>query len=470
MVNTILAAILGLQMSTPLISAALIPIPKEVPVLRNRVPHELGSRSSQLRRQGADYLHGYDGTQNSSVVIYPMSTDDEFSFILSEVLSMSNGGGAATSEVLRAASQIIPGDFDSWFNEFYWLGEQIHAQALVAKTVVSAREAYFRASTYYRISSFFLTGNASDPRLYRPWQQALEDFEKAIALQDVPGVPFNVSGPGYTIPGYFWRTPKVTKDNSKVPTVIVGSGYDAPQQDTFHTIGHEVLSRGWNFVTYEGPGQATTRRQQGIGFTPDWWNVVTPVVGYLAECPDVDMENLALGGLSFGGLLAPLAASREPRLKAVLSIDGLVNFQDILLNDFASLAAVFEAGNVTEFNSILTDDYSELPTSAKWGLNQGLWAFNTDSAFDFINQTGAYTLTPEIIANISGYGWVGKGENDTVAGGQELELEALYNKSGQHLGTFHYFASNVGAGLHTQLGAEPQLAEAALDWLSTIFS
>ncbi len=61
----------------------------------------------------------------------------------------------------------------------------------------------------------------------------------------------------------------------------------------------------------------------------------------------------------------------------------------------------------------------EFPTSGKWGLNQGLWAFNTDSYYDFVNQTGAYALTPSMVGNISGYGWVGKGENDTVLAGQE---------------------------------------------------
>jgi hypothetical protein len=42
--------------------------------------------------------------------------------------------------------------------------------------------------------------------------------------------------------------------------------------------GREVLARGYNFVSYEGPGQATVRRQQNIGFIPEWWEAVSPVI------------------------------------------------------------------------------------------------------------------------------------------------------------------------------------------------
>ena len=454
----------GFLIGFQLVIGALIPSPKPVSRLPSR---QTGPRAESSQRQGPNYLGDYDGTLNSSVVQYAMSTDPQFSFILTEALALANGKGAATSEVLRAASQIIPGNFDSFFDEFYWLGEQIHSQALASKTKTSARESYFRASAYYRMSNYFLTGNASDPRLYGPWQQALDDFHEAISLQDIPGERFTVSEPGYQIPGYFWKTQK--GDSTKAPTVVAGSGYDSPQEDTWHQLGQEVLDRGWNFVTYEGPGQNTVRRQQHIGFTPEWWDVVTPVVDYLAGRCDVDIGNVALVGISFGGVLAPLGASREPRLKAVLSIDGLTDFHEIVLGQLGSLTDLYLEGNARKFDAAIREAYPELPTSSKWALNQGLWSFNTDSYYDYVNQTGAYKLTPAMVGNITGYGWVGKGENDTSLPGQELELVALYNQSGKHDAAFHYFPSNLGAGLHCQLGAEPQLAAAAFDWLDGIF-
>lgn len=399
-----------------------------------------------------------------------MSADGEFSFILTEALALANGGGSATSEILRAASQIVPGDLDSWFQEFYWLAEQIHELALLAKTPTSKRGALFRAASYYRLSNFFLTANSSDPRLYSIWDSALKDFHEAISYLPIPGEIFSVPGPSYDVPGYFF---KANKDNcTKLPTIVIGSGYDAAQEDSWHSLGKEVLDRGWNFVTYEGPGQPTVRRQQQAGFIPDWWNAVTPVVDYLATRGDVDMDNIALIGVSFGGQLAPLAATHEHRFKAVLSMDGLVDMQKAVLDQFGELATIFASGNASYFDAAIEHELSlpSAPTEFKWVVGQGLWAFNTTSYYDWLKQLGTFALSQEKVDNITAYPWVGRGENDDLVGGQEHILAGYYNASGNHNAAFHVFPTNLGAGEHCQLGAEPHLAQIAFDWLDGIFS
>ncbi|KAK3386137.1 hypothetical protein B0H63DRAFT_450119 [Podospora didyma] len=72
--------------------------------------------------------------------MYPLSTDSEFSFYLAEVLSLSNGGGASTGEVLRAAAaQIIPGDVESFHQEFKILADRMY---LLATQTVLAGSGY----------------------------------------------------------------------------------------------------------------------------------------------------------------------------------------------------------------------------------------------------------------------------------------------------------------------------------------
>ncbi|KAI1847735.1 hypothetical protein JX266_006230 [Neoarthrinium moseri] len=413
----------------------------------------------------------YNGTENSTTTIYPLSADEEFSFILTEILALANGGGTATSEVLRAASQILPGDFESWYNEFNWLGMRIHDLATQAKSATSKREALFRASSYYRFSSFFLTGNSSDPRLYDTFEKSLEDFHEAISLLPIPGELYSVSGPSYDIPGYFFKAN--AGNATKLPTIVVGSGYDAAQEDSWHALGKEATDRGYNFVTYEGPGQPTVRRKQKAGFIPEWWDVVTPVVDYLSQRDDVDMNNLALIGLSFGGQLAPRAASREHRFKAVFSIDGLVDMQAAVLDKFPDeLTTLFKSSNASFFDKVVSSalDQPDTSTLFKWFTSQGLWAFNTTSYYDWLSQLGEFALTQELVNNISAYGWVGKGEDDDLVGGQEDVLARYYNASGRRDATFQLFPMNLGAGLHCQLGAEPYLAQAAFDWLDGIVS
>lgn len=54
------------------------------------------------------------------------------------------------------------------------------------------------------------------------------------------------------------------------------------------------------------------------------------MVDYLSARPDVDMSRLALTGVSFGGTLAPIAASREHRFSALFAIDGLPDIQNAI--------------------------------------------------------------------------------------------------------------------------------------------
>lgn len=398
-----------------------------------------------------------------------MSTDSEMTFVMTEILALSNSGGAATSEVLRAASQIVPGDFDSWYNELNWLGDRVHQLAMQAKTNISRREALFRSASYYEMASFFLTGNASDSRLYTSFQNGLDDFHEAISLMEVPGENFSLPADGFEIPGYFFKPNNLP--TTKLPTIVVCNGYDGSQEGAFHMMGTEALARGYNYVTFEGPGQPTVRRFQGKGFIPEWWNVVTPVIDYLATRSDVDMENVVLIGLSFSGQLAPLAASHEHRLKAVVSIDGLVDIQAGILDQFPSeLVDIYNSGNSSYFDAVLTAALASdsATTPFKWVTNQGLWAFNTDSYYDWISQMGEYALTQEHVNNITAYPFVAKGEDDSTIGGQEATLVEYYSNAGNNA-TYHLFETSLGAGLHCQLGAEPYLAEVVYDWLDGIF-
>ncbi|KAI0888169.1 alpha/beta-hydrolase [Annulohypoxylon maeteangense] len=411
-----------------------------------------------------------NSTNSTTVPYLPLSADDHFSFILYEALSLANGGGSSTGEVMRATAKIVAGDTESFYNEFKFLGDSVHdiAESINAtKFPVSAREAYFRASSYYRLSVFYMTANQSDPRLYSVWDSALADFDKAISLTEVRGERMTIKGPGFDIPIIYWKSPKAA-GCGPVPTVLVGSGYDAPQEDTYHSIGREIIDRGWNFVTYEGPGQPTVRRQQGLGFIPNWWDVVTPVVDYLETRPEVDKKRIALGGLSFGGILAPLAATREHRFAAVLAIDGVQNLQTTALKQFPpALAQLYNSGNKTVFDAYLNKARvnPEANTMFKWFIGQGLWSFATESPYDWFTRLGGINLDGTVLSNITSPVFVGKGEDDKVAGGQEEVVAKLLGDKAY----LYEFKTALGAGEHCQLGAEQQLAQVSLDWLAEVF-
>lgn len=206
----------------------------------------------------------------------------------------------------------------------------------------------------------------------------------------------------FTVPAIFYSTQdsltphcgkKGRKKGRKIPTVIACNGYDGSQEELYHALGRSVLDRGWNFVTFEGPGQPTVRRDQNPGFIPNWWDVVTPVVDCLETRDDVDMDALALYGISFGGTLAPRAASRERRLAAGLAIDGIIDLRAATLKKFPpELIEIFDSGNKPLFDRIMLglEANTSTPTALRWIIGESLFAFNTRSPFDWLTQLGQY--------------------------------------------------------------------------------
>ncbi len=111
-------------------------------------------------------------------------------------MSLCNEGGASSGEVLRAATQVVPTDFESIYTAFIYFADHIKAIAdgvNATQDPIGTREAYFRAATYYRAAAFYLIKNWSDSRNYELWDKALDTFNKAMALMEpIPGERFTV--------------------------------------------------------------------------------------------------------------------------------------------------------------------------------------------------------------------------------------------------------------------------------------
>lgn len=91
--------------------------------------------------------------------------DQTFSFELLRATSYAPYGGAEIGECLATAARIREGDFESWHVEWRRTAERVNAVAARALSDghrLSAREAFLRASNYYRTAEFFLAPD--DPR------------------------------------------------------------------------------------------------------------------------------------------------------------------------------------------------------------------------------------------------------------------------------------------------------------------
>ena len=396
-----------------------------------------------------------------------LSNDTSFNSDLLVALQNARTGAADVGAVLGAARDIIPGDFDAYLKEFYDLANATKTEAVDPNNAfngLNVRDTWFSASQYFRRADVYIHRNWSNPLIDALWAEQTVAFDKAIAALPVPGQRVRIPSPGnnFTVEAIWYAASKQSKN--KLPTMIVGNGFDAAQEDSYHYYCADALTRGWNCITYEGPGQNTVRRTQGLGFIHEWEQVATPVVDYLLseKKQAVDENCVVLVGNSLGGYFAARAAAFEPRLSAVVLVGGVWDLYSGYSTQLPkSLLATYQAGNYARFdNEVLTlRDAGNLPTEAIWGLDYGLWAFKTHSPSEFFDLCKQYTVK-DFIQQIQIPVFVGDAEFETIFKGQARKVKDALGE----YGTYHEFKGV--AGYHCQSGAQQELARTIFAWLN----
>lgn len=390
--------------------------------------------------------------------------DQTFHFEALRALGAARYGGADAAEVLQAVGKLEAGDFESWYRAWVVLAERVEKSVESPQThPVSRRDAMFRAATYYRSADFFLHENAEDPRIDALWKRQRACFDQALALLPIPAERVTLQAKGFEIPAIFYRA---TLDPAPRPTVLMCSGFDGSQEELFHQNGMPVLERGWNVLSFEGPGQPTVRREQGLGFIHDWERVVKPVVDHALTRPEVDSQALALVGVSLGGYLAARAAAFEPRLAAAILIDGVADFFPTVGGSRLPpelLAMLDDEGSRARFDAVMA---TQMPTDAKsrWGAEQGAWSFNTRSAWELFNRARKMTIKglegkfhyPVLVCDAA---------RDHFFGDQAAEAAKIIGPNATH----YVFADDeLGAGEHCHVGAFVEMNRVVYDWLADV--
>lgn len=382
-------------------------------------------------------------------------SDQTFSFELLRTLSYAPYGGADIGECLSTAYRIEEGNFESWYTEWYKTAERIHAladESLSLGKRVSARESYLRASNYYRTAEFFLHGNPSDPRMLETWNKSRSTFRQAIKLMDNIVEQVEIPYEGTNIEGYFYRL-----DDSPRPTLIIHGGYDSTGEELYFGGALAALQRGYNCLTFEGPGQGALIREQQIPFRHDWEKVVTPVVDYLHTRREVDHKRIALMGISLGGILAPRAAAFEHRLAACIANDGLFTFQ---FSEMGRRQGFGEGLNNPEMIENIIREVMKVNTNIRWAFENGMFTFQAKSVFELIQKTEPFTLEG-VAEKIKCPMLVCEAEADHFFAGQPKRLyDALTCEK-----TFMLFTEEDCGEEHCHFGALLLFNQRLFDWL-----
>ena len=407
--------------------------------------------------------------------------DPTFSLQLLRVLNEVYYKVADVGECLSTAYRIKEGDFESWHQEWLKTAKRVHRYAedcLAAGHKVSAREAYLRASNYYRVAEFLLI-DPEDPRIQTTWRSSKECFSKAARLFTPAFEPIEIPYEGTILPGYFYRAPEVantgkgdSNGNNALkprpkprPTLIVHGGFDSTLEELYTSAAAPALERGYNCLTFEGPGQGGVIRKQKIPYRHDWEKVVTPVVDYALTRPEeIDLRRIALMGISMGGYLAARAAAFEYRIAACILNDGVYDGYDAIASSFPkSLLTAIDNGNSETVNIVL-DILMESDPNIRFNMKHGMWTTGAKTPFELIQGSKNYTMK-NIAGNIKCPTLVLEAEKDDSFPGQPMKLFNALTCPKKYI----LYTTEEGAEEHCQCGAPAISNQRIFDWLDETF-
>lgn len=367
---------------------------------------------------------------------------------------------ADINECLFTARTIKEGDFESWYDQWHALA--IRVQAIAQRSLqqghkASAYSAFLRASNYFRTSEFYLHGNTNDPRIRTAAASSRECFMQAIEFAPVKITPVKIPYEQTALPGYLFYS----IDNQKRPTILLQTGFDGTQEEKY-PYAIEAIKRGYNVLSFEGPGQGYALREQGLTFRADWEVVIQAVIDFAVKQDMIDANMLILYGLSFGGYFAPRGASGDDRIKILIANGG---FYDLL-------SALSNAGGMTKdtliqalqdentFNQTIKE-IMKVSTSIRWFYEHGMFSFGAKTPHELISKCTAFTLEHRA-HRINATTLIIDSNNEMpIFQGQAQKIydQLICPK------TLMNFTSEEGAGFHCQIGALLLSMQRIFDWL-----
>jgi len=316
--------------------------------------------------------------------------DPTFEMIFLTSLGRAYYSGGNPGKVLYLSRQVKDGDFESAFLAFRLAGDEARAlaeESLAGGHRESARQAFLWAQNFYDSATYFADRSADPSRLLPTWEALYDCWLKSVSLFDPPIEPVSIPYEKTTLQGFYMRGKSKA---SRRPLLILNNGSDGSLLDMWLWGGAGATSRGYDCLTFDGPGQGYALWKQKLYFRPDWEKVIGPVVDFALSRPDVDPKRIAIQGISQGGYWIPRAVAFEKRIAAAIADPGVVDVSTSWIATLPKpLLDLLQAGRKAEFDSFLEKG---LPPAGRATLNFRMRPYGFSSYFDTYKAVAEYNL------------------------------------------------------------------------------
>ncbi|MGE5626647.1 MAG: alpha/beta hydrolase family protein [Solirubrobacterales bacterium] len=208
---------------------------------------------------------------------------------------------------------------EEWSNE----GDEVYKiaeEALKEGYVIKAKALFHEATACYHIGQhiFFIDSIQKE----RSQEKARVSYKRAISLYSNADRPIAIEIPfnGISIHGYLRLAYTPNK-----PLVIFINGMDNIKEAEGHAQGTIYKENGFNFFTFDGPGQGELWKDMKFN-SKDYHKVVSGIIDWFMKNNEyrIDLSKIALAGFSLGGYLAPMCTAYDSRVKCTVGNSGLV--------------------------------------------------------------------------------------------------------------------------------------------------
>ena len=394
--------------------------------------------------------------------MHAFTKDPDVQFAIENVLGGTYARAADVGEVLSTVDRIPRGDARAWVAQWTATAERLAGLAREAEAgghLRSAAARWLRAAAYFSEACDRADATGGFTPLWERHRDAWDRFvDRTGEIGDVAVERLEIPYEDTTLPGYLFRSGPA---DAARRTLVFTNGSDGSVVGAWNHGIADALARGWNAMTYDGPGQNAALMRQGLPFRPDWENVLTPVIDHLTKRPDVDADRMAVMGISQGGYWVPRAAAYEHRIAAAVADPGVVDVSTTMLRQLPHfLVKLLDGGKREQFDADMAWALKVSPATRammQWRMRP----YGVTSPFDFFTAAREYALTDEQLAAITCPMLIADPEHEQFWPGQSARMAAAVGSPV----TLLPFTAAEGADSHCEPAAVGLRSERVFDWL-----